>query len=123
MNYADQAKVMTTDELLKKLEEECTNPTIQRLMFIETKAHGDIPGKVFPCYLEAWRMPEEGAAAQANPEIEFGVCIVQSVHSEFGMVRVRIRASELGADKRIWNLPPGEALRNRTPFVDSGVIQ
>ena len=122
MTYADNARILAVDELMEILNMEYENPTIQRLMYIETRGKGDIPGKVFPCYLEAWKS-KDGGMAKADPAVQFGLCIVQSSGGEFGMVRVRVGSEELGKDKRIWDLPPTEALRKQHPFMDSGVIQ
>ena len=112
----ENAKVIEAEELKEIIEEEYTNPTIERLMFIETKAKGDIPGKVFPCYLEAWG-EEENAAVKTDPGLRFQVCIAQSMNGEFSMVRVYILAKDLGVTKRIWDKPPTKGRREDTPWV------
>lgn len=118
----ENAKVIEAEELKEIIEEESGNPTVDRLMFIETKAKNDIPSKVFPCYLEAWGQ-EENAEMKVDPGLRFQCCIMQSMGGEFGMVRVMILANELGVTKRIWDKPPTKGRREDTPWaaVEEGV--
>lgn len=112
----ENAKVIEADELKEIIEEECTNPTMERLMFIETKGKEDIPGKVFPCFVEAWGQ-EENAEMKVDPGLRFQMCIIQSTGGNFGMVRVVVLANELGASKRIWDKPPTKGLREYIPWA------
>ena len=114
----ESAKVIDEEEIREMIEENYSNPTVERLMFIEAKERDDRkPSKIFPCYLENW--------GQMNPEDPksafYGMTIVQSMEGEFGMVRVRILASDLGVNKRIWDKPPTKSLRDETPWVEKGV--
>ena len=117
MVYCENAKVIDAQELKEIIDEETTNPTIERLMFIEAKAaNGET--KVFPCYLEAWGQ-EENAEVKADPGLRFKIAIVQSMGGEFGMVRVIVMANELGVTKRIWDKPPTKGLREDLPFAET----
>ena len=122
MVVSNGAKVIEAEELKQIIEEETSNPTIERLMFIEAKAAGTDETKVFPCYLEAYG-EEENAAMKVDPGLRFQIAIVQSMGGEFGMVRVVVLAKELGVTKRIWDKPPAKWLRDETPFakVEEGV--
>lgn len=112
----ENAHVIEAAELKEIIEEESTNPTVERLMFIEVKSKDENPSKIFPCYMEAWGQ-EENAALLADPGLRFQCCIVQSMGGEFSMVRVVIMANELGVNKRIWDKPPTKGRREDTPWV------
>lgn len=112
----ENAKVLSAEELKELIDEEYTNPTVERMMFIETKDKGEIPGKVFPCYLEAWG-EDEKAKVGIDPGLRFQICIMQSMGGEFGLLRVVIYAKELGTNKRIWDKPPTKHRRDDTPWV------
>lgn len=122
MVCSENAKVIEAQELKEIIDEEYSNPTIERLMFIETKEKEGFPGKVFPCWLEAWG-EEENAAVKADPGLRFQLCIMQCMNGEFTAVRVVVMANELGANKRIWDKVPSKHLRNDTPWaaVEEGV--
>lgn len=110
------AKVLSANEVKEfLLEEDCKNPTVEGLMFIETRAHGDIPGKVFPCYVYAFTEDPDG-------KLLFRANIIQYRNGEgFGMLEVYLHEDELGVSKRIWDKPPTKGLRNETPFLEEGV--
>lgn len=108
----ENARIMEPEELKELIDEEYTNPTVERMMFIETKDKGAIAGKVFPCYLEAW-----GEDKEVDPGLRFQCCIMQSKGGNFGLLRVIIYAKELGVNKRIWDKPPTKHRRDDTPWV------
>ena len=112
----ENARVIGAQELKEGLEEESGNPTIDRLMFIETKEKDGYPGKVFPCFVEAWG-EEENAEVKTDPGLRFQMCILQSTGGAFQMVRVVIMANELGVSKRIWDKPPTKGQRDFVPWA------
>ena len=118
----EDAKVIGAVELKSIIEEEYTNPTVERLMFLETKDKENKPGKVFPCYLEAWAYEEE-PKVPAVPNLEFQCCITQSSGGQFGLVRVVLHEKDLGVNMRVWNKPPKKAVRDETPWLERGVVQ
>ena len=122
MVYKENAKVIEPEELKEIIEEEYSNPTIERLMFIETKGKDGAAGKVFPCYLEAWGQ-EESAPVMTDPGLRFQLSIMQYAMGEFGLIRVVVMANELGVTKRIWDKPPTKGRREDTPWatVEKGV--
>lgn len=122
MVYSRNARVIEPEELKEIIDEETTNPTIERLMFIEAKAQNSNETKIFPCYLEAWG-EEENAEMKVDPGLRFQLCIVQCVGGEFALARVIVLANELGVTKRIWDKPPAKDIRDMTPFasVEKGV--
>lgn len=119
MVYSEGAKILTSTELKEMIEEECNNPTIERLMFIETRAKGDQPGKIFPCYIFAWAMePVEPGPAEA---LMFKADIVQMMGGDFGMLEVVLHEKEFGTKYRIWDKPPKKNVREETPFIEETV--
>lgn len=115
MTFTEGAKTIDTQELLDIMKEECTNPTVERLMFLEARKEGEQSGKIFPCYAKAWSSPD--TVLNPNPEYDFLIDILQSTQGKFGMVEVVISSKELGVKKRLWNKPPTKALRDETPWV------
>lgn len=114
MVYTENAKLMEVEEIKELMDEECSSPTVDRLMFIETRAKGDIPSKVFPCYFEAYGCDNSDTDAKVTV---FQVCIAQSTGGQFGMVRVVVPISDFGVTKRIWDKPPKKALRDSIPWA------
>lgn len=110
------AKVIEAEELKEIIDESTSNPTIDRLMFIEAKSSKTGESKIFPCFVEAYGM-EENAEMKVDPGLRFQIAIVQSMNGEFSMVRVIVLANELGVTKRIWGKPPAKWLRDETPFA------
>ena len=118
MTFTEGAKVIPVDELRDMINEECSNPTVDRLMFIEAKSQNSTEksGKIFPCYIKAWGT-DQNANVQAHPIIKFWMTIVQSTAGSFGMVEVVVPSTELGVTKRIWDKPPTKGLRDETPWL------
>ena len=118
MVYTEGAKVIDSEELKELIDESSSNPTIDRLMFIEAKSSSG-ENKIFPCFLEAWGQ-EENAALKTDPGLRFQIVILQSMGGEFSMLRTIVMANELGVSKRIWDKPPTKGLREDTPFSVEG---
>lgn len=120
----ENAKLLEAEELKTIINDPCMNPTVERLMFIETKpkAEGEV-SKIFPCYLLAWGVghPPEGVddAHQLQvPQLQFLACIVQSMNGQFALLNgITILAEDLNVTKRIWDRPPTKGLREDTPWV------
>lgn len=115
MVHTEGAKLMTVDELTDLMGEEFSNPTIDRMVFVETKAKDGKEGRLFPMLLEAWAY-EDMSPVKAHASVMIRGCILQSKDGEFGMVRVAIRESELNETKRIWDKPPTKGLRDDTKW-------
>lgn len=115
MTFAENAGLIENfDEIKQIVDEQYANPTVDRLMFIETLPKEDQEGKLFPCYIESWSEDEEG-------HLSLQCCIIQCKESEFGMVRVNIPEDEINTKKRFWDKPPKKAVRDETPWVLLGV--
>lgn len=124
MTHTDGAKVLSVEEIKELMDEEYTNPTVDRLMFVETRGKDGQEGKLFPIYFEAWGYLDwDTANVKANPDMLFKACIVQSTGGEFGMVRVSIKMNDIGVTKRIWDKPPTSGLRRETLWPDEIQVQ
>lgn len=116
MVVSNGAKVIEAEELKEIINESSSNPTVDRLMFLEAKSSKTGESKVFPCLVEAFGV-EENAEVKSDPGLRFKMVIFQSMNGEFSMVRVIVLANELGVTKRIWDKPPAKWLRDETPFA------
>ena len=52
MTFTENAKMLGVEELKEIVEEQHSNPCVERLIFLETKSP-DGESKIFPCYIEA----------------------------------------------------------------------
>ena len=121
MVYSEGAKLMDAQELVEHLEEKCSNPTIERLYFFETKAvNGDI--KVFPCLIAGYR--KDAAEVPKADKVQFIIFVVQGTgNGNFGLIALNLNEDEIGTKARIWDKPPKKALRDESPWavVEKGV--
>lgn len=116
MIYMEGAKMLNNPQELKDIiEETFSNPTIERMMFIETKGKNGEEGKLFPCYLEEYGATEEGEI------LSFQCSILQSSEGLFGLVRVNLMVSDFNVTKRLWDKPPKKSVRDETPWIEEAV--
>ncbi len=122
MVYSEGAKQIDVQEMKDAIEETMANPTIERLMFIETRDKEGVPGKVFPFYLVAWSLEKGKTNVEADHYL-FKADILQSIGGAFQMVEVIINSRDFGVNKRIWDKPPTKGLRDETPWLETVVKQ
>lgn len=123
MVFTESAKVLSTDELRELADEECQNPTVDRLVFLETRDKEGRPGKIFPMFLEGWKFEDELPVTKPDPKTGFQFCIMQSMGGTFSLLRVVIHSEELGISKRIWDKPPTKGRRDDEKWVENSVVQ
>ena len=115
MVFTQDAKMVSPQEIKEMIEDEgLENAVVNGLLFIETRAKDDHPGKVFPCYIYAWREEEY----EGKTQLAFQADIIQLRNGEFGMIQVILHENEFGRTKRIWDKPPTKMLREDTPFIE-----
>ena len=119
MTFTENAKMLGVEELKEIVEEQHSNPCVERLIFLETKSP-DGESKIFPCYIEAWGYDDIKPAAD-HKSMMFKLSITQYVHGECALIRVVVRESEIGTNKRFWDKPAKKDLRNETPWVEKEV--
>lgn len=118
MTFCENAGLIEDLEEIKQIiDEEYTNPTVDRMMFLEVKPKEGQENKLFPCYIEGWVGDKEGNM------ISLRVCIVQTRSGEFTMVRVNIPVEEINVKKRFWDKPAKKAVRDETEWVAMGVVE
>ena len=109
------------EELKEFVKEQFNNPTVDRLMFIETKPKEDREGQLFPCYIKAVEVTPGKNEAEAD-KTKFICVIVQSTEGEYGLVEVRIPEEDVNTKSRFWDKPPKKAVRDETPWVLMGIV-
>lgn len=123
MVFTESAKLIGPEELKEMLEEESTNPAVERLIFVETKAKEGRPGKVFPVFVEAWTYEDENEKVKSHPKLAFKGVLTFVSDGEFRLVQVMIHDWELNLTKRIWNKPPTKGLRDDQPWIEDAEVQ
>ena len=117
MTFVESAGLIEDfDEIKQIVSEEYANPTVDRMMFLETLPKEGQESKLFPCYIESWSEDKDG-------KLSVQVCIIQSKGTEFAMVRVNIPQEEINIKKRFWDKPAKKAVREETPWVVAGVVE
>ena len=106
----ENAHLMDPEELKELIDEEYTNPTLERLVFIETVGKDGEVGKIFPSYFEAYKTEDDGS-------LTFLVSITQSTGGEFGLLRVWMFSKDFGVSKRVWDKPPTKGLSKETLWI------
>ena len=116
MVHTESARLMTIEDLIDVMDdEEYSNPTVDRMFFIETRKKGDKPGRLFPIVLEGYTYEDVNPVKAASSRMIRAV-VIQSGKGEVAALRVVIRESELGENKRIWDKPPTKGLRDDTKW-------
>ena len=115
MTFTENAKMVEPREICEMIEDSLENAVVNGMLFIETRAKGDTPSKVFPCYPVAWKEEEK---EDGSTQLAFKVDIIQLVSGEFGIIQVVVHEDEIGITKRFWNKPPTKGLRDEHPFVE-----
>lgn len=122
MVYMENAGLLEDiDELKDIVKETYNNPTIDRLMFLETKPKADREGQLFPCYIKTFEEVKGKTDVEAD-HTNFICRIIQSKKGEFSLFEVRIPDTDLNVKLRLWDKPPKKAVRDETPWVEAGVV-
>lgn len=122
MVYMENAGLIEDlDELKGIVNETYNNPTIDRLMFLETKSKPDREGQLFPCYIKAFEEVKGKTNVEAD-RTNFICVLIQSTGGEYGLVEVRIPDTDVNIKLRFWDKPPKKAVRDETPWVEAGVV-
>lgn len=115
MVCTEGAKIIEAQELKEMMDEQSTNPTIERLIFIEAKAANGTM-KVFPCFAAGYS--ESKQEVPKKDILMFDLYLVQTLgNGTFGLLEVVVKEEELGVSKRLWDKPPTKGLREETPWV------
>lgn len=122
MVYMENAGLLEDiDELKDIVKETYNNPTIDRLMFLETKPKPDREGQLFPCYIKAFEEVKGKTNVEAD-HTNFICVLIQAKGGEYAMAEVRIPDTDVNIKLRFWDKPPKKAVRDETPWVEAGVV-
>ena len=112
MTTYNDARILTAEDL-KKVTETDSNPTVGRLMFVELMTGDGSPGRIFPCFIEAWRRDDSHRIPDrpdGRPWMLFRCAVVQAKDGACGVLQVTIHEAELNVRKRFWDKPPAHNL-------------
>lgn len=123
MVFTESAKPIGPNELREMLEEESANPTVERLVFMETRAKEGKPAKIFPLFVEAWAYEDESEKLNPNPKVAFKGCLMYIADGEFHAVQIMIHRWEFNLTKRIWDKPPAKGLRDDEIWLEDAEVQ
>ena len=99
------ANLMTLDEI-RALMQDTNNPTVERLIFVETRKSRNVERKVFPCY-PLWY-------DEANKVLT--IAAVQCMKNNYFFTYVKISDEMVGKICRFWSMPPSETLMDMNPL-------
>lgn len=114
----EQAHTLSLEEIRAVAEEEITkgcNPCLKKLVFIETRAKGDQPRKIFPAYPYSVLPGKDGDVL-----ILF---VVQYIMKSYNTACISISMNDIGVNCRFWNLPPTEKVMDAVPLADAAGVQ
>ncbi len=111
MTYCNDARVLDAMELKELIEDDggATNPTINRLVFIEVKSIGGKQGRLYPCLVTSWGEDESMTSPMREDGrnwLVFKCSVIQSKDGTFSLVPVTLHEVDLTTEKRIWDKPP-----------------
>ena len=134
MVYFENARILDVEDIKEIIDEEIeagieaekngekykTNPTIDRMMWIEANAMSGVKS-VYPCMLNGYSYIGEepkGPVAEDKREIMFYFTILQAVKGHYGLLEVGVKADEIGVSKRFWDKPPKKSVREEYPWPE-----
>lgn len=112
----EQTHVIDISEIEKMLNEDPSNPTIRRLMFVETRSTQKGAHIVFPCYPAYFIEPND-------EEKSLVFFAIQCVGGNYQSVCIKIPISDIGVKCRFWSLPPTDELMQKMPMANAKQVQ
>lgn len=112
----EQAHTMSVEELLGMVESDVTNPTVNRLIFLETRATENRNRGIFPCWPAQVRTNKDGKRSVI-------LFVVQCLKGSYGIICIEEPEDALDVKIRFWNLPPSDEMLDSMPMTDSTEVQ
>ena len=112
----EQAHTLNVDELLKMVEDDVTNPTVNRLIFIETRATDNRNRGIFPCWPAQVKTDKDGKRSVI-------LFVTQCLKGSYGIICIEEPEDTVGVKIRFWNLPPSDEVLDAFPMTDSTEVQ
>ena len=110
------ANILDPDAIEEITKSNVTNPTLELMIFMETRKTKNVPRKVFPCYPIA-RGDDDG-----KKEDSLLIALTQSSGTRFFFSYVNIPVSDVGTVCRFWDMPPADILMDQDPLPDAPEI-
>ena len=114
-SYTD-ARILGAPEM-KKMVMHTGNPTVDNLVFVEAQLKDGKPSSVFPCYITAFTEDKSCEGPEGRRWLMFQATVVQYRSQEYELVPIYLHEKEFGVYKNVWDKPPAESLRSRTPLL------
>lgn len=111
----EQAHTLSLEEIQDTIDAEVSNPCIERLIYVETRATDKRERKIFPVYPFDLM---EGADGKV-----LVLFVVQYIMKQYTTACITIPVSDIGVKCRFWNLPPTEDILDKMPMADSSEVQ
>lgn len=97
---------LSMDTIKEILESKSMNPTIARLIFMETRKGPNVERKVFPCY----------PVKLSEDEKVLTVSVAQCTTNQYLFGVARLPVEDLGVVFRFWDMPPSDELLDIDPL-------
>lgn len=113
-----QVHELSLEDIQKIADEEITkgsNPCLDKLVYIETRAKGEHPRKIFPAYPFSVMDGKDGKVVV--------VFMVQYIMRTYTTACITFAAGDIGVTCRFWNLPPTDEVMDAVPMVDASGVQ
>ena len=114
----EQIRELTEEDLryiLRGELEKGSNPCLNRLFFVETRATERMPRKIFPVY------PADIIGGKDGDVLI--VYVVQFIAGQYSTACITMPVSDIGVKCRFWTLPPVDAVMDAMPLKDVAEVQ
>ena len=105
----NEARIMTLQEVRDVLNFPSLNPTVNEMIFVETRKTANNDRKVFPCY------PIKYDSVQCTLRI----AAVQCKSNHYFFVHVDMPQEDIGVKCRFWSAPPTEEALDNDPLPEA----
>ena len=109
--YVTTATQLTKEDVRAIIDMDSSNPTIEKLIFIETRKSRNVGRKVFPCY-------PLGIASVKDVEF-ITVAVAQIFANQHSFAIARMPFTDMGSTYRFWDYPPIEDLMDADPLPEA----
>ena len=112
----EQAHTLSLNQL-EEILKDTGKPTINRLIFAETRSTEKKKRGIFPCW------PGEVRAATDDKPRSVILFMAQFIAGNYNTICVEIPEPDIGVTIRFWNLPPMEEVMDAMPMADAKEVQ
>ena len=102
-------------EIVKEELKKGDNPCLTKLLFMETRAKGEHPRKIFPAY------PFDIVSGKDGDVLV--VFLVQYLMKTYNTACITFPMKDIGVTCRFWDVPPTDAAMDAFPLKDTAEVQ